>query len=72
MHHDSIHAVGHGERLEVGLDGHGEGQLVDEVDRHTGDNRSAAQVLEAENCGSRHTLGLDQDSRNNAFNNISY
>lgn len=32
MHHDSIHSVGHGEGLEVGLDGHGERQLVDEVD----------------------------------------
>jgi len=51
MHHDGVHPVGHGEGLEVGLDGHGEGQLVDEVDRCTGDNRAAAQVLEAEDCG---------------------
>ena len=32
MHHDSIHSVGHGEGFEVGLDGHGERQLVNEVD----------------------------------------
>lgn len=32
MHHDSIHSVGHGEGLEVGLDGHRERQLVYEVD----------------------------------------
>ena len=53
MHHDCIHAVGHGERLEVGLDGHREGQLVDEVHRCAGNDRAAAQILEAEDCRTR-------------------
>lgn len=48
MHHDCIHAVGHGERLEVGLDGDRERQFVNEVHRCAGDNRTAAQILEAE------------------------
>lgn len=53
MHHDCVHAVCHGERLEVRLDCDGEGQFVDEVDRCAGDYRTAAQVLEAEDCGTR-------------------
>lgn len=48
MHHDGIHAVGHGEGLEVRLYGHGERQLVNEVHRRAGDNGAAAKVLEAE------------------------
>ena len=48
MHHDCIHAVGHGERLEVGLDGNRERQFVNEVHRCAGDNRTAAQILKAE------------------------
>lgn len=51
MHHDCIHAVGHGERLEVRLDGHGEGQLINEVHRRAGDNGTAAKILEAEDYG---------------------
>lgn len=53
MHHDCVHAVGHGERLEVGLDGHGEGQFVNKVHRCAGDDGAAAQILEAEDCGGR-------------------
>lgn len=48
VHHDCVHAVGHGERLEVGLDGHREGQFVDKVHRCAGDDGTAAQILEAE------------------------
>lgn len=49
MHHDCIHAIGHGERFEVGFDGHRERQFVNEVHLRAGDNRTAAQILEAEN-----------------------
>lgn len=38
MHHDSVHAVGHGKGLEVGLDGHREGQFVNEVHGRAGHN----------------------------------
>ena len=48
MHHDSIHAIRHGERLEVRLDGHREGQLVNEMDRCAGNNRTATKILQAE------------------------
>lgn len=48
MHHDCIHSVSHGERLEVGLNSHREGQFVNEVHRCAGDNRTATQILEAE------------------------
>ena len=48
MHHDGVHAVGHGEGAQMGLDGHGQRQLVDEVDRSTGDDGPAAQVLQRE------------------------
>lgn len=51
MHHHCIHAVGHGEGLQVALDGDGKGQLVNEVDGCAGDNRAAAEVLQAEHCG---------------------
>ena len=51
MHHDGVHAVGHGEGAQVGLDGHREGQLVDEVDRGAGDYGATAEVLEAEDWG---------------------
>lgn len=51
MHHDCIHAIGHGERLEVGLDGHREGKFVNEVHRCAGDDRTAAQILQTEDCG---------------------
>ena len=50
MHHDGVHAVGHGKGLEVGLDGHRQRQLVDEVDRSAGHDGTAAQVLQAEHC----------------------
>ncbi len=53
MHHDGVHAVGHRERLEVGLDGHRKGQFVNEVHRCAGDDGAAAQILEAEHCGTR-------------------
>lgn len=50
VHHDGVHAVGHGEGLQVGLDGDGQRQLVDEVDRRARHDGSAAQVLQAEHC----------------------
>lgn len=53
VHHDGVHAVGHGEGLEVGLDGDGQRQLVDEVDRRARHDGSAAEVLQAEHCGQR-------------------
>lgn len=48
MHHDGIHAIGHGEGLEVAFDGDGKWQFVDEVHRCARDNGTAAQVLQAE------------------------
>ena len=48
MHHDSVHAVGHGEGFEVGFNGNGQWELVDEVDWRTRHDCSAAEVLEAE------------------------
>lgn len=48
MHHDCIHAIGHRERFEVGLDSHRERQFVDEVHRRAGDDGAAAQILETE------------------------
>lgn len=53
MHHDCIHAVGHGERLEVGLDGNRERQFVNEVHWCAGDNRTAAQILKAKDWRAR-------------------
>lgn len=53
MHHDCVHAIGHRERFEVGLDGHGEGEFVNKVHWRAGDNRTAAQILEAEDCETR-------------------
>lgn len=50
VHHDGVHAVGHGERFQVGLDGDRQRQLVNEVDRGARHNGSAAEVLEAEDC----------------------
>lgn len=50
MHHDGVHAVGHGEGFEVRLDGDGQRELVDEVDRRTRHDGSAAEILEAEDC----------------------
>lgn len=49
MHHDSVHAVGHGKGLEVAFDGDRQWELVDEMHRGTGDNGTAAEVLQAEN-----------------------
>lgn len=50
MHHDSIHAIGHREGLEVALDGDGQRELVDEMHRGTGDDGTAAEVLQTEYC----------------------
>ena len=50
MHHDGVHAVGHGEGLEVRFDGDGQWELVDEVDRRARHDGSAAEVLQAEHC----------------------
>lgn len=50
MHHDGVHAIGHGEGLEVGLDGNGQWELVNEMDWSAGHDGSAAEVLEAEDC----------------------
>lgn len=48
VHHDRVHAVGHGEGLQVRLYGHGQRQFVDEVNRSAGDDRPTAQVLKTE------------------------
>lgn len=48
MHHDGVHPVGHGEGLQVALDGNGEGQFVDQVHRRARDDGATAQVLQAE------------------------
>lgn len=48
MHHDSIHPIGHGEGLQVTLDGDGEWQLIDQVHRRARDNGTTTQVLQAE------------------------
>lgn len=53
VHHHCVHPIGHREGLEVGLYRHGQRQLVNQVDGRTGDNRSAAQVLESEDWGER-------------------
>lgn len=53
VHHDSIHAVGHGEGLEVGLDGNRQRELVNEVDRCARHDSSTAKVLKAEDCRER-------------------
>lgn len=53
MHHNCIHAVRHGEGLEVRLDGHREGQFVNEVHWCARDDGTAAQILEAEDCITR-------------------
>lgn len=48
VHHDGVHAVGHGEGLQVTLDGHRERQLVNQVHRRAGDDGTATQVLQTE------------------------
>lgn len=53
MHHDGVHAVGHGEGLEVRLDGDWQRELVNEVDRRARHDGSAAEVLQAEHCRGR-------------------
>lgn len=61
MHHDSVHAVGHGKGLEVALDGDRQWELVNEVHRGTGYNGAAAEVLQAENCeGGKMEEGTDR------------
>lgn len=48
VHHDGVHAVGHGEGFQVALDGDRERQLIDQVDRRAGDDGPTTEVLEAE------------------------
>lgn len=48
MHHDSIHAIGHREGLEVAFDGDRQRELIDEVHGGAGDDGTAAEVLQAE------------------------
>lgn len=50
MHHHGVHAVGHGEGLQVALDGDGKRQLIDQVDRRAGNDGPTTEVLEAEYC----------------------
>lgn len=54
MHHDGVHPVGHGEGLQVTLDGDGERQLVDQVHRRARHNGATAQVLQAEHWKDKH------------------
>lgn len=49
VHHAGIEAVGHGERLEVGLESQGERKLVNKVDRGAGHDGTTAQVLKTQN-----------------------
>lgn len=56
MHHDGIHAIGHGEGLEVALDGDRQRELVDEVHGGAGHDGPTAEVLQAEHC----TRGSDR------------
>lgn len=62
VHHDGVHAVGHGEGLEVRLDGDGQRQLVDEVHRRARHDGSAAEVLQAEDCGGKCRSGYHDDN----------
>lgn len=48
VHHPGVQAIGHGERLEVASQGHGEWELVHQVHRRAGHHGSAAQVLQAQ------------------------
>lgn len=48
VHHAGIEAIGHGERLEVGLEGQGERKLVNQVDRGARHDGTTAQVLETQ------------------------
>lgn len=54
VHHDGVHPVGHGEGLQVALNGDGERQLVYQVHRGAGDNGTAAQILQAEYWTHKH------------------
>lgn len=67
MHHNSVHAIGHRERLEVALDGDRKRELVDEVHGGAGNDGPAAEVLQTEHCrwgsedgGQGQTVGRDQ------------
>lgn len=71
VHHDGVHAVGHGEGLEVGLDGHGQRQLVDEVHRRARHDGPAAQVLQAEHCGGRDALWVTMTTQAHSMNRRS-
>lgn len=55
MHHDGVHPVGHGEGLQVGLDGDGQRQFIDEVHRSTGHDGPTAQVLQTEDWDRQRT-----------------
>lgn len=48
VHHAGVEAIGHGERLEVGLESQREGELVDEVNRSAGHDGATAEVLETQ------------------------
>lgn len=55
VHHPCVEAVGHGERLEVGLKGQRQRQFVHQVNRSAGDDGATAQVLKAQ-----HFVGLPE------------
>lgn len=67
VHHDCVHAIGHGEGLQVALDGHRKWQLIDEVHRGAGNDGTATQVLQTEYCKNtkRHMLTLKDCDQNN-------
>ena len=50
MHHNSVHAIGHREGLEMALDGDRKRELVDEVHGGAGNDGPAAEVLQTEHC----------------------
>lgn len=64
VHHDGVHAVRHGERLQMALDGYWKRQLIDQVHRGTGNNGATAQVLQTEYCNDTkdktHTIELQK------------
>ena len=54
VHHAGVEAIGHGEGLEVGLQGRGQGQLLHQVDGRAGHDGAAAQLLEAQHWRVEH------------------
>lgn len=53
MHHDCVHPVCHGERLQMAFDGDGQRQFVDQVHRRARNYGTTAQILQAEHWESK-------------------